>query len=987
MITIPWRTGVNMREFAFYGTSALQHTSAELQRRQLQSLRDLGIKVVRIFASHRNFTTQQCIDRMRISLAAFDEFDMQAIVCLDDGLSGAGFFIKGTDGYHNQTQGHLNAEYWTSSAWRTHHLPHTSAFATAFADHPAILMWELGNEYALHPRDGGQRIPTRAQSAAFMEFARITSEAIKERSPRHLVTTGLVNTRHVCALEAGEDVNIFSRQLYSLASIDVISIHYYAHDGERQYAGTDVNTARALGKPYFIGEVGAHKSDSGDRADFYRREINEWRGSGAFTVLPWAFDNSEQDVGVSDLYAFARIHSHDYDRLRATLRDFAADVRRFGLMITQPKPTPDLVVTPPPPVIPVTPVVPVAPIVPIAPEVPVTPIIPIGERHRVPDDNGRRNKIVLPPELLIRLRYPMNWKYKVTSRFDDAAPYTGNIVKRREGMMFQPDTALRPLEVVAAQRGVISKVASYPPGYGNYVCIRHNWNGDDFVTWYAHLERSTVSEGQFVNAGDVIGFAGDSGSADETGLFFTVQYLNKGLQGYVVDDVIDPAWLLDPETPLLEEAQFEADITIADGTIMPAGHFFKKIWKVRNTGTTTWGEGYQLAFFADMPMGSGASVPVPITKPGETVQLAVEMTTPAVPGTYQSTWKLKTPQGKAFGAVLYTQIVVQAAETTPALRSMSRFDADVTIPDRTPIKPGAKFTKTWRILNDGETTWGDGFVLAYFKDDRMGAAESVPLPNIRPGKKGEVSIELTAPTTAGVHRSTWKPRDAQGNFFEYDLYSEILVDPNADEPGTLNPVILLDSPISGLKGREYYIGLRFMDKIDYLPDGKHKGVDYVSYNRAIGQAILASATGIVHFSKRCTVCTSDRPNFNAHGLTAAARRQAFSNLNPWNYGFGNLVVVRHEWNEISTSGRSAVLAMGYAEGQASIYVFYAHMNDVFVREGDRVVFGAQIGTLGDTGNSTTPHLHLEIRVTAKGEQRIFNTTKYKLLNPLTVFNE
>ena len=41
---------------------------------------------------------------------------------------------------------------------------------------------------------------------------------------------------------------------------------------------------------------------------------------------------------------------------------------------------------------------------------------------------------------------------------------------------------------------------------------------------------------------------------------------------------------------------------------------------------------------------------------------------------------------------------------------------------------------------------------------------------------------------------------------------------------------------------------------------------------------------------------------------------------------------------------------------------YAHLNSTSVRVGQQVSRGQQIGTVGATGNATTPHLHLEVRI-------------------------
>ncbi|MGL1933648.1 MAG: M23 family metallopeptidase [Fibrobacterales bacterium] len=51
----------------------------------------------------------------------------------------------------------------------------------------------------------------------------------------------------------------------------------------------------------------------------------------------------------------------------------------------------------------------------------------------------------------------------------------------------------------------------------------------------------------------------------------------------------------------------------------------------------------------------------------------------------------------------------------------------------------------------------------------------------------------------------------------------------------------------------------------------------------------------------------------------------------------------------------------------TIYSFYAHLNQRSVRQGNRVKRGDTIGRLGNSGRSSGPHLHYEVRI---GKQRV-----------------
>jgi murein DD-endopeptidase MepM/ murein hydrolase activator NlpD len=74
-------------------------------------------------------------------------------------------------------------------------------------------------------------------------------------------------------------------------------------------------------------------------------------------------------------------------------------------------------------------------------------------------------------------------------------------------------------------------------------------------------------------------------------------------------------------------------------------------------------------------------------------------------------------------------------------------------------------------------------------------------------------------------------------------------------------------------------------------------------------------------------------------------------------GAGNYIVVKSEWN-----GRF-------------IYIYYMHLDSFYVATNDLVLAGQEIALSGNTGNSTGPHLHFEIRMDYP------NSTSRKTRNP------
>jgi len=112
-------------------------------------------------------------------------------------------------------------------------------------------------------------------------------------------------------------------------------------------------------------------------------------------------------------------------------------------------------------------------------------------------------------------------------------------------------------------------------------------------------------------------------------------------------------------------ATFVSDVTIPDGTTIAPGGSFVKTWAIQNSGTCTWGGGYNVIFVDGNPLGASSPQPIPAANPGDTINISVNMTAPTAPGNYTSVWQLQASNGIPFGARFDAVITVPGAPTAP----------------------------------------------------------------------------------------------------------------------------------------------------------------------------------------------------------------------------------------------------------------------------------------------------------------------------------
>lgn len=117
----------------------------------------------------------------------------------------------------------------------------------------------------------------------------------------------------------------------------------------------------------------------------------------------------------------------------------------------------------------------------------------------------------------------------------------------------------------------------------------------------------------------------------------------------------------------INRATFIADVTVPDNTSFNAGARYTKTWRVSNSGTCAWNSQYSMTFASGYKMDAPDSSPLAYTAPGDTLDIAVDLTAPDRRGTANSFFELHTPAGARVpidtGYYLYVTIYVNPSSS------------------------------------------------------------------------------------------------------------------------------------------------------------------------------------------------------------------------------------------------------------------------------------------------------------------------------------
>lgn len=310
------------KPFRFIGANVyeLANLDSGITKRIIEDSAEAGFKVLR-FWLFENKPVKEQITELNEICDSVEPHGIKLIISLADKW-----------GY---LQNYKIDEAWYKDGYRVEYLKYVKAVTREFKHRPEIMIWELINE------------PETDNFSVFYDFAKAASEEIKNVNENHLLSVGTVGG---VGDKFGSYLSVFNksnfRKLYSLNSLDAVSLHDYSYDSgvferldilyrfrgelkkaeryseigraiEKPFAGMDgyflkkgklfrfpltlrwiwniynnrdVSFARSIGKPVYIGETGFKNIPGRDRVRIMDLDIKKKFGSGVGGIMLWSFE-------------------------------------------------------------------------------------------------------------------------------------------------------------------------------------------------------------------------------------------------------------------------------------------------------------------------------------------------------------------------------------------------------------------------------------------------------------------------------------------------------------------------------------------------------------------------------------------------------------------------------------------------------------------------------------------------------------------------
>ena len=242
--------------------------------RTFNEMQSMGARVIRIWAFQSFTENGGDFSRLDFLIKRADAHNLKLILTLEN---------EWEDCTHSA---YKNADWYREGykkpygSYKLSYRDYVSKIVRRYRDEPAVMMWQLMNEAESKTNFGS------ADPFALLSFAADVSGLIKSLDSDHLVSLGTVGGNHS---GTADDAYIY---LHAIPTIDVVEAHDYSVKKDLSYESKRcVTTAKRLGKPCFLGEVGLslERFSEEERAQIIAAKLAAARAQGVAGVLIWSY--------------------------------------------------------------------------------------------------------------------------------------------------------------------------------------------------------------------------------------------------------------------------------------------------------------------------------------------------------------------------------------------------------------------------------------------------------------------------------------------------------------------------------------------------------------------------------------------------------------------------------------------------------------------------------------------------------------------------
>lgn len=153
-----------------------------------------------------------------------------------------------------------------------------------------------------------------------------------------------------------------------------------------------------------------------------------------------------------------------------------------------------------------------------------------------------------------------------------------------------------------------------------------------------------------------------------------------------------------------------------------------------------------------------------------------------------------TPTPTATATPTLTPVPVYSSPTPETACYAAAYISDVTIPDYSEVAPGAVFRKTWLLENTGTCAWNQNFRMGFIGGYELAGSAKKIGQTIYPGQDAYLTVDFTAPDTAGEYTSYWRLGTKGGALFGVTVYViidvpyDLVISPTATSTPTNTPI-------------------------------------------------------------------------------------------------------------------------------------------------------------------------------------------------------